>query len=188
MAVLLPDEVRTRLGGTVESLRATAGGIAWVAPSNFHLTVKFLGGVEESRVEAVRAALADAAAAHAPFDLALQGLGAFPTPTRPRVVWAGLATGAAPLAALAGDVDRALAAIGFPPEDRPFSAHVTLGRVREVRRDPALATAIARAGSHPFGALRVDRLSLMRSQLSPTGARYTELAAFPLGITGAGEG
>ena len=181
MAVLLPAEVRARLAETIEALRATARGVAWVAPTNLHLTVKFLGGVEESRLEAVRAALAAATAGHAPFDVALQALGAFPTPTRPRVVWAGLAAGAAPLAALADEVDRALAAIGFPREERAFSAHVTLGRVREVRRDPALAAALARAASHPFGAFPVDRLSLMRSQLSPAGARYTELAALPLG-------
>ena len=181
MAVLLPAEVRAGLGETVESLRPIARGIAWVAPTNFHLTVKFLGRVEESRLEAVRAALAGAAAGHAPFEVTLQGLGAFPTPTRPRVVWAGLAAGAAPLAALAGEVDHALAALGFPREERPFSAHVTLGRVREPRRDPALATAITRATAQSFGTARVDHLSLMQSQLSPAGARYTELAALSLG-------
>jgi 2'-5' RNA ligase len=179
--VLLPAEMRSRLGEVVESLRATARGVAWVAPANLHVTVKFLGAVEESQLDAVRSALATAAAAREPFDLAVEGLGAFPAPARPRVVWAGLGTGAAPLAALAGEVDRALAALGFPREARPFSAHVTLGRVREPRRDPALAAAIARAGAQPFGALRVERLALMQSQLSPSGARYTELAALPLG-------
>jgi 2'-5' RNA ligase len=159
-------------------------GVAWVASDNFHLTMKFLGGVEESRLAEVRGALAGVAAGTAPFDVRLCGLGAFPTPGRPRVIWAGCSAGEAPLVALAEAVDRSLGALGFPREDRPFSAHVTIGRVREPRRDPALAEAIGRGASLAFGDVHVARLSLMRSDLSPRGARYTELAALPLGGAG----
>jgi 2'-5' RNA ligase len=152
--------------------------VAWTAPDNLHVTVKFLGGVDEARLPEVRAALARAATVAA-FEATVRGLGAFPSAARARVLWAG-APGSPAFVRLAEDVDRALAALGFVPEARGFTPHVTLGRVREPGRNPALAEALAAASTHEFGTLRVDRLSLMRSDLSPRGARYTELAALPL--------
>ena len=144
-----------------------------MAAANLHVTLKFLGPIEETRVPAIADALGAAASRRAPFDLAVRGLGAFPDVSRPRVVWAGLEEARA-LGVLAGEVDGALAALGLPRESRPFSAHVTLGRVREPRRNPALAAALARPAD--FGRLAVTRVSLMRSDLGPGGARYTELA------------
>ena len=128
----------------------------------------------------MRAALARAVTGVAPFALAIEGLGAFPNPARARVVWAGIGDGAATLGALAGRVDHELAATGFPPEDRPFSPHVTLGRVREPKRNERLAEGLARERAG-FGAVRVDRVTLMRSALSPLGARYSELSTHLLG-------
>jgi len=111
----------------------------------------------------------------------VEGLGAFPTPSRPRVVWAGLAGGHEPLAAVAGRVEDELEPLGFEREHRPFSPHVTLGRVREPRLDPRLEAAIREGAAERFGVVRVERLSLMRSDLSPRGARYTELSPHALG-------
>lgn len=150
--------------------------MAWVAVPNLHLTLKFLGDVAEERLSVVAGAIRGAVEGIAPFDLEVGRLGAFPTPSRPRVLWAGLTAGAGPAAELAGRVDQAVAALGFEPETRPFSGHVTLGRVRAPRRNPALERALG-AGTGPLGRLRVERVSLMQSQLSPRGARYTELAA-----------
>lgn len=133
--------------------------------------------MEEGRLDEVAAALGDVAGAHARFTLAISGLGAFPTPSRPRVLWAGVAAGADRIAALAGAVDTALARLGFPSEARPFSAHVTLGRVRDPRRDPEVEQSLRAAAARPFGSVAVEEIVLMRSQLSPRGARYTPLAA-----------
>ena len=162
----------------IDALRPQAAGVAWVAAENLHITLKFLGGVEDTWLSDVAAAVGKAADVRA-FDVELRGLGAFPAPTRPRVVWAGTADAPA-FAELAAGVDRALIAFGFPPAERGFTAHVTLGRVRAPRRDPALAAALTAAATRPFGTLRVARLSLMRSDLSPRGARYTELHGWPL--------
>ena len=156
--------------------------MAWVAETNLHVTLKFLGQIEESRVGAITEGLASVAARTPAFALDVRGLGAFPTPARPRVLWVGLEP-AAPLRALAGEVDAALAALGFARESRSFAAHVTLGRVRESRRHPALAAALARPVQ--CGRLTVSRVSLMRSELHPRGARYTELASVVL-LAGAG--
>jgi 2'-5' RNA ligase len=133
-------------------------------------------------VPLVQAALTRATAGLAPIDLVVAGLGAFPTAARPRVIWAGIDAGRAGLATVAAGVERELAGIGFPPEERAFAGHVTLGRVREPKRNEALAEALR--DSERLGAVRLDRISLMRSELSPRGARYSELSSHLLGSAG----
>jgi RNA 2',3'-cyclic 3'-phosphodiesterase len=167
-------------------LKPTARDVSWVATANLHLTVKFLGAVAEDRIEAVAGALTGAIAGVGAFDAQVEGLGAFPSAARPRVVWAGVTAGAGTMADLAGRVDDALAALGFDREARPFSPHITLGRVRQPGRILALTEALRRAAGSGFGCFRVARVSLMRSELSPRGARYTELAAASLGGANAG--
>ena len=174
--MLLPDALRVRLGREIGRLRDVAPGVAWVADSNLYVTLKFLGQVDAGRLPAIGEALG-VASRWPRFELAVRGLGAFPSATRPRVVWAGLDPAGA-LGALAAQLDGALAELGFPRESRPFAAHVTLGRVREPRRQPALAEALARAGD--FGRLPVTAVSLMQSELQATGARYQPLATLPL--------
>ena len=173
--------MRRELVAAIERLRPVARDVAWVAPGNLHLTVKFLGDVAEDRIGPITGALEQAAAGLHAFDADLVGLGAFPSVTRPRVVWAGVTEGADMTAALAGRVDEALTALDFAREGRAFSPHVTLGRVRQPRRDPSLAEALRGAAGSRFGRIRVTGASLMRSELSPRGARHSELAAVSLG-------
>jgi 2'-5' RNA ligase len=180
VAVRLPDEVRRALGAAIDQLRTVARGVSWVASENLHITLKFLGEVDAGIVESLDSALAGAATGVPAFPLEVRGLGAFPTAKRPRVVWAGIGAGAEPLAALAGRVNAALARLRFPPDDRPFSGHITLGRVREPQRDQALASALEHAGDRVFGRLAVADVVLVRSDLSPNGARHTPVQAFPL--------
>jgi len=175
VAVLLDEATRVRLGEEIERLRGVTRGVAWVPPDNLHVTLKFLGEVEEARLGRVAEALQGPVAAAAPFGLAVEGVGAFPSPARPRVVWAGTPGGAEELGALARRVEAALAPLGFAPEGRPFAGHVTLGRVREPRRDGALAAAMAASAGRAYGTVRVEWVSLMRSDLGPGGARYSEL-------------
>lgn len=177
MAILLPDTVRAALAAEIERLRRRARGVSWVTAENLHLTLKFLGGVEPHRLDGVASTLADVVTAEPAFRLTLRGLGAFPSPTRPRVIWAGVA-GPAEIVRLATRVEEALAGLGFARDGRPFSAHVTLGRIHEPQRDPVLAAALAEGAEREFGAIGVDRISLMRSDLSPRGARYTVLGAW----------
>jgi len=178
--VLLPDDVRQRLATAIERLRPHAADVAWVAPANLHVTLKFLGQVDEARVPALSDALGAAVADRPALDVVVRGLGAFPSATRPRVLWAGLDDPTGAMTALAERVDGCCGRLGFPTESRAFTAHVTLGRVREPRRQPALPDALARPSE--FGRLRVERVSLMRSELSPRGARYSELFGAPLAV------
>jgi len=180
VAIGLDEKTRAELGLAIERLRRAARNVAWVAPGNLHITLKFLGDVDEARVEAIAASLRQALAGAPAFDAVVGGLGAFPTPARARVVWAGVRAGAEAMVGVAGRVEAALASFGFPQEARPFSPHVTLGRVRVPRRDPGLAEALGDGEGREFGTVRVERVLLVRSRLSPRGSEYSELAAVPL--------
>jgi 2'-5' RNA ligase len=151
-----------------------------VRAENLHVTLRFLGSVEEGALPDVREALEEAAEGTAPFTVTLGGLGGFPSPRAPRVIWAGVATGGEALAALYGRLETALARRAIPPEERPFHAHVTLGRAREPRGAGALGTVLEER-REAFGEVVVDAIHLMRSELDPSGARYSVLARVPLG-------
>ena len=172
--------MRGELAAAIERLRPTSRDVAWVSPGNLHLTVKFLGNVAPERIDAVVAVLTDAVAGLGVFDAAIRGLGAFPSLARPRVIWAGVTVGTGAMVEVARRVDEALAAVGFSREARPFSPHVTLGRVRRPGPNSTLANALRAEEAREFGQIRVGGVRLMRSELSPHGARYSELAAAAL--------
>ena len=180
-----PEPVRRRLGALAEDLRRGAGRagdeVRWVPPANVHLTLQFLGAVPEERVTAVEAALGEAAAESRPLSLSVRGVGGFPNARRPRVLWAGLEGDLAPLAALVAGLGARLGKLGFPPEDRPFSPHLTLGRARDGHGAPGLAGALARAGQAEAAPWRASELVLFESHLSPRGPRYEAIARVALG-------
>ena len=132
VAVELPAEARRCIGGLVAGLReAGVRGLRPVNPDGVHLTLKFLGDVSTSTVGDVAAALEGAAAGARPFDLELRGVGGFPDLRRPRVLWVGVGGDLEALQRLYESVESALAPLGFPPEGRAFTPHLTLARLRE---------------------------------------------------------
>lgn len=182
VAIELPDAIRAALGKVQEGLRAGSphADVRWVDPVGMHLTLAFLGAVPDERVPAVRDALAAAVGSHAPIDLVCAGLGVFPGPGRPRAFWAGVAGGVADLGRLARSVATTLDTLGFPREARPFTGHVTLGRVRSARGVPRLVKALAEAGVPELGSWTATDVVLFQSHLRSTGARYESVARLPL--------
>ena len=178
LAVFPAPEVQAAVAAAIEALRRPGDGVSWVKRENLHFTLRFLGEVGASGARRAGAAAAEAAAAHQAFDAAPSGLGAFPGERRARVLWVGLSEGAAPLEALARDLERALERRGFEPEGRAFTAHLTIGRVREPGRDWTEALASVRL---PAMRWRVERLQVIRSTLSPKGSIYEEIAGARLG-------
>jgi 2'-5' RNA ligase len=180
-----PDAVRRRLGAIAGEMRRLAGRAAgevkWVAPENVHLTLQFLGAVPEERVADVERAVAAAAAASRPLRLEVRGAGGFPSARRPRVLWAGVGGDVEALSALVAGLGRLLAPLGYPPEERSFSPHLTLGRARDARGAPGLGGALAHASADEGVPWLADALTLFQSRLSPSGPRYHVLARAPLG-------
>jgi 2'-5' RNA ligase len=179
VAVLLPDAVRARVAAVAADLRQVPAAVSWVRPENLHLTLRFLGSVDEAALAGIREALEEAAVGTASFMIRLGGLGGFPSPRAPRVVWVGVEAGAEALAALHARLEAALQARGILREGRPFHAHVTLGRARDPRGAPPLAGALA-GGAPGLGEVVVEAVCLMRSELDPAGARHSVLARVAL--------
>jgi len=146
-----------------------------VRPESWHLTLRFLGEVDEvSRDRLVREV--DAAGRGPAFALRWGGLGAFPRPRRANVLWLGVERGAAEAERLAAVVEEAAECAGFPPEDRPFHSHLTLSRIRPDQDVGAVLEAVPSLGRD----MPVDRVVLYRSHLGRGGARYEEIESFPL--------
>ncbi len=183
VAIELEDGVRRALSDVQDELRKRGlSGVRWVRPDGIHLTLKFLGETPAGQVPAIQQALASAVVGVSPHQLTLAGLGAFGSKRSPRVLWVGLQGDTETLVALQGQVDRALESAGFPRESRPFSAHLTLARVRpESASGAALVVAeVLSSVRVAQAALDVREVSLMRSQLGAGGAVYSRLDAFPL--------
>ncbi len=185
IAVPLPPAIIQQLADVQRRLRrgCPEQAISWVKPENIHLTLFFLGDILPERQVPVEAALRVVARNARPFTFSVQGVGAFPNLNRPRVIWIGLEEPTGQLALLHRAVNEAIANVGFQPEDRRFSPHLTLARIRQraSREDAqAVGEAIRRAEVGPLGDAPVEEMILFRSVLKSSGAEYTPLAQFAI--------
>jgi len=179
VAVELDPSVRRALGECIARLEAEEGGelVRWVSPQSIHLTLRFLGDIDAEQVPALSRALDRVVASRARFDLALGDLGCFPNPQRARVFWVGVQDSRGRLRALVESLEDALARLGFERETRPYKAHLTLGRVRRnASRSQVAALASESVLDLTRGlALPVRGVSLIQSDLTPSGAIYSRL-------------
>jgi len=180
LAVFPPPEVQAAAAAAIEALRASTGGagVSWVRQANLHFTLRFLGELGEDGARRAGEAAREAAAGQPPFALALEGLGAFPSAARARALWIGASEGAESLRALARALDAALKTRGFGPADKPFTPHLTIGRVRE--RGADWAAVLARIPS-VRASFTVERILVVKSTLSPGGSLYKTLEELPMG-------
>ena len=180
IALSLPHAIQDSLALLQQTLRGAGADVTWVAPRNLHVTMKFLGEITEEQRQRVEALLRRVASQEAPFLLGLEGVGAFPSMTAPRVLWAGLSAGKDAVLRLARAIEREGAAVPLPKDERPFAAHVTLGRVRSPAHRQALARLLKDPAWQPPQPFRVTTLTLYQSLLRSAGPTYTALADIPL--------
>ena len=179
LAVFPPADVQGAVFAAAETLKRPGDGVSWVKRENLHYTLRFMGELGAAGVRRVSDAAEDAAQTGAPFAAALGALGAFSNARKARVQWAGMTEGAERLESLARALESALGRKGFDNADHPFSAHLTIGRVREPRADWTERLAAVRV--EPAAArFTVDRLCVMESRLSPRGSTYTVAHEAPL--------
>ncbi len=177
VCIEFPEAERERIAEVAATLRDHRARVSWTASQNVHVTLSFLGDADETRVPDIAGAVERAVAGVAPFRLRIEGTGGFPTLARPRILWAGLDGETAALVGLQARIARELVAIGWPLDERPFKAHVTIGRVKN-EREPAVracAEELERMELHG-DEFEVAEVVLMRSDLDPRGVRYTPLA------------
>jgi len=175
LAIELPKTTLERIAKLQAELKESRVDVRWVSPENIHLTLKFFGNIEESRIDEIVEGVKEPIRACVPFFLQLQGMGAFPHLKDPRVIWVGLVDEGNVLAPLHKEIERRLERLGFPSEGRPFQPHLTLGRLKSSRGKDELIWRIERHTDEPFGAFPVERVVLFRSDLRPAGPLYTAL-------------
>jgi 2'-5' RNA ligase len=174
----LPEMIRAQAEGLQRRLAGLGDKIRWVNPRNLHLTLRFLGEISRSQVETVCLAVRCAAARVDAFPIRLSGTGCFPSSRRPRGFWIGVAD-ASTLVHLFEAIEEELASAGFPREARPFSPHLTLGRIRADRSNARLGEAMAGAEFDAAPFLVAD-VTVMKSELTKSGSVYTPVAREPL--------
>ncbi len=178
----LPAAVREVLGALCVELRRHIHGVRWVAPEAMHVTLKFLGTITDEQRLAVEALIRRLVSREPTFQLRLGPVGGFPSLRSPRVVWVGFAEGEQAVVRLAEALEQGARELGFKAEERPFSAHVTLGRAQEGRADQRMSQRLSDLGWSPPAPCQATSVTLYQSHLSPTGAWYEVLADVPLGI------
>ena len=190
IAINLSDEVQHGLEKVTQDLTSRLPGkaVRWVPVKNIHLTIKFLGDVSVAGLELLTTMLQTEAARHPQFEFSVGGIGAFPSPRRPRVIWVGVEA-PSELSGLQRGVEAEMARLGYAPEERPFSPHLTIGRVTrnadsgELRQ---LSSVLEACKVGFLGVTQVKAVHLFRSDLQPSGAIYTRLYSAGLSASDAG--
>jgi 2'-5' RNA ligase len=176
----LPDEVTTAIQRIQEKLAGHRFKVRWVKAESIHLTLKFLGDVDGHLIDDVAASVTDAVDGMPPFQLYAKGIGVFPSIKRARVIWLGISGQVPALTELQKTIEINLARLGFPHDRRPFSGHLTLGRTKGAIEAVTLRKAIDEFRTFESESFIVEKVTVFRSEVKPTGAVYTELREISL--------
>jgi 2'-5' RNA ligase len=182
LALRPDDDVLKNLKGVQQELGQAGIDARWVSADAVHLTIQFLGDVREHELPEIERGLREAIATVKPFEVEFRGLGVFPNQKKPRAVWVGLHGDG--IAGVADAVETVLSPLGFPPEEREMTPHITLGRLRSTRGTETLIRIIRSSTERSFGTSRLNAVTLYRSQLRPDGAVYTPVTTFPFSEEG----
>lgn len=180
VAVLIAEDLTQKVAEVQSEAKKLAPDVKWVAPENVHVTLKFLGDVREDRLPQVLSAIEDALRGRSAFEMSLSGIGAFPNPERAKVVWIGIEKGIDHIRELAKAVESGLERVGFSPENRPFKAHVTIGRIKTSKYLGRLAEGMDKIEAEDMGSQKVTSIAVMQSELFRDGPLYTPMAVFEL--------
>ena len=182
IAVEITQAIRNRAGELIAALAVTPADVKWVDPHNLHLTLKFLGDVQQQEIACVCQAMARGATEVEPFELDVRGAGAFPNAARPHTVWLGASGGSEPMLVLHDHVEAAVAKLGYREEHRRFQTHLTIGRVRGLGPGVAeLGHLLQQQADFSAGRMTVGKVTLFASTLTPNGPIYDVLGTAPLG-------
>jgi RNA 2',3'-cyclic 3'-phosphodiesterase len=179
ICIELPEEIQDRIDALQDRLKQVEASVSWVRSGNIHLTLKFLGDVPPSKIAGICSAVENAIQGEEVFPVEVGGTGCFPSARSPRVLWVGVGSPTEALKHLQTSIEKGLEAIGFAREPRPFSPHLTLGRVKSQRNARRLVEALTEAGFAKLS-FQAEEIVVMRSDLKATGAAYTPLATILL--------
>lgn len=184
IAIEIPTAIQEKLIEIQTDLAKFVGRVSWVKRGNIHITLKFLGDVQANQIESISSALKQIAQTHSSFNINFGGIGVFPNPRRPRVIWVGITSGAEEMTKLAEDIENSLQNLGFPREKRGFTPHLTLARIKRPLNLQAVSSKFNQYDNLDIPSLKVDNITLIQSQLHPQGSIYTPLEEFALKVSG----
>jgi len=180
IAIEIPSDIQSELRKALNHFKNLTGKISWAKPEGIHITLKFLGDIQEALIEALQDKLERLAADYQAFPLVLTGIGAFPNTTYPRVIWVGIQDASGSLIKMQQRLEKDLQPLGFDPEERDFSPHLTLGRVKSLQSKGEFLRKINTFPKFSVNTFVAEKVNLMKSQLTPSGAIYTALVSVPL--------
>lgn len=179
IAVELPEEMSKRIYSIVSEASKAGGNIKWVEERNLHLTLKFLGNVPEEAIPTVSATIESVASSFEPFEFNVVGVGGFPNLTKPRVIWVGVSN-TQHLLRLQRQIEEAMESLGFQREEKEFHPHITIGRVKSPHGISKVIEVLRKHEGEQLGKVEVKQITLMRSDLSPSGPTYTPISRHTL--------
>ncbi len=181
LAIEIPRVIQKRIEEVQEDLKSSRADVRWVSPEKIHLTLKFFGNIEESRVDPIVKSIGGPVQTTSSFFLKVRGVGAFPHLKNPRVIWMGLIDEKEILTHFQKQLEGELEKIGFESEERAFHPHLTLGRTKSGKGREELISRMEKHKEEEFGDFQIERIVLFKSDLRPTGPIYTSLRELRLG-------
>ena len=177
IAIPVSQDIKAKLIGIQQEFQRLSGEATWVREAGFHLTLKFFGDIDRRQIEPIVSCMGDTSSGYRSFSVAVSGVGVFPHPSRPRVLWVDIQDDGKQLIQLQQTLERSLKGRGFRTEDRHFAPHLTLARLRCIPRLGDFITCVTEHQTDTLGSLAVSHLELIESELNPTGARYSTIKA-----------
>lgn len=176
IAVELPNDIHDSLQKLKNNIKDSMPDVRWTKYGNVHLTLKFLGDIEPSKVDMISVSIQNVANEFSPFTMSLARIGAFPNSRKPSIIWVGIEEGSGEVIQIANRIESSMEKLGFAKEKRPFRPHLTIGRVRELKHPSIMAKSLESNEIGEIGRFRVEKLSFIKSQLDPSGSIYTTLS------------
>lgn len=180
IAIEIPETIKKSIAAIIDNLNKTGSDVKWVSEENIHITLQFLGETEESLIPDIKDALYKILAPYSSFYIKIADVGYFPSGKRPRVVWVGMEE-CKSLVSLYEDISKEMVKFGYQKEERGFTPHVTIGRVKSNRNMRELLSRLDEFKVTDFSDFEVRNIKLMKSELRPSGAKYYSLAEIPFG-------
>lgn len=182
IAIELPEKLQMELSDFVQTIKDPQDKITWVPPNNIHITLKFLGDVPIGDIGPIKEAISNVAENYSPFEATIKGTGVFPDQRNPRVIWIGMDTGKEKIKNIYIDLEDKLVSIRIPREERSFTPHITLGRIKYIKDMRKFSEVLSNHKEDVFGNFMVDSISLIKSTLTPNGSVYEVLYRTPIGV------
>jgi len=180
ISIEIPEEIKNNIEKLINELKLILTPIKWVDKKNLHITLKFLGWVEDEKMEPIEKCITECAKGFKPFTLSFAGMGAFPDLKHARVIWIGTKDGSGNAKEMADCIERKASKKGFREEEREFSSHLTIGRIKEKIDAGAVSKFVSEHENSEFGSFNVEYVSIMKSTLRRTGPIYEEVKRIKL--------